>query len=54
VIKASSGLIEWLTVIPLIAMNAYDDSATEVSEEYSVAGVFITIMRKLGRDAFKP
>jgi hypothetical protein len=54
VVKSGSGFIEWLTVIPHVAMNSYDDPAAEVSEEHSVSGVFVAVMRKLGRDAFKP
>jgi hypothetical protein len=54
VVKPGSGFIEWLAVIPRIAMNSYDDPAAEVSEEHSVSGVFVVVMRKRNRDAFKP
>jgi hypothetical protein len=54
VVKAGSGFIEWLTVIPHITMNSYDDPAGEISEEHSVSGIFVVVMRKLSRDAFKP
>jgi hypothetical protein len=54
VVKASPGFIEWLAIIPCIVLNTYDDSAAEVSEEHSVSGLFIPLMRKLGRDALQP
>jgi hypothetical protein len=36
VVKAGSGFIEWLTVIPHITMNSYDDPAGEISEEQCI------------------
>jgi hypothetical protein len=53
VVKSSPGFIEWLAIISCIVLNAYDDSAAEVSEEHSVSGLFVAVMRKLGRDAFQ-
>jgi hypothetical protein len=53
-VKTGSGFIEWLAIILYIAINSYDDPAAKVSEEHSVSGVFVAVVRELGGDAFKP